>query len=121
MAGGAVARFASLRKAFSKPHVFGKGQCKTSYLQRIVPSLRTSSRSPLGNLSPKLSSIHVVISAAALGVYLDMRSLRISASREDTDGMSTVARYACSARLVSSGCVMLRSPKKQKVSKHINR
>lgn len=58
-----------------------------TYLHNATPSLRPSRRSPGGNFSPSVSSIHARTWFAAEDVYLDSRKLRISESKEDTDAI----------------------------------
>ena len=58
-----------------------------SYLHSAIPSFSASKRSPATNRSPSISSIQVLTSLAAWGVYFDRRKLRMSLSREDTEAM----------------------------------
>ena len=51
---------------------------RITYLHNATPSLSASSKSPDGSFSPRVSSIHVLASFAAAGVYLDNRKLRMS-------------------------------------------
>jgi hypothetical protein len=52
-----------------------------------MPSFSASSRSPGGSRSPSISSIQLLASFAACGVYLPMRNLFMSWSSDVTDAM----------------------------------
>lgn len=58
-----------------------------TYLHNATPSLRLSSRSPLGSLSPRTLSIQELTSFAAAGVYLSKRNLRKSLSNDVTEAI----------------------------------
>lgn len=83
-----VAKLTSLLQSAFGIRPFGCFPLRPAHLHKTVPSLRASSRSPGGSRSPNVSSIHMRTSFAALGVYLSMRSLRMSWSSEVTDAMT---------------------------------
>lgn len=85
--GGGKARLASLRNMVSL--IMRLMVLIPTHLQSIVPSFRLSKRSPLGNFSPRISSIHVRTSLAADGVYRDRRSFFISWSNDETEAMAS--------------------------------
>jgi hypothetical protein len=65
----------------------GFGTARLTSLHSTVPSFNASSKSPGGSLSPNISSIQVLTSFAACGVYRDIRSFFISWSSDVTEGM----------------------------------
>lgn len=86
--------------------IAGDGRARLMSLHSATPSFSASNKSPDGNRSPKVSSIHPLVSFAAVGVYLDMRRLRISWSKEDTEAILFrhkvfASVYASYRRLVS--------------------
>lgn len=83
-----VAKLTSLRQSALRIRPCGCLPSRPAHLHKTVPSLRASSRSPGGSRSPSVSSIHMRTSFAALGVYLSMRSLRMSWSSDVTEAMA---------------------------------
>jgi hypothetical protein len=81
-----IARFTSLSHVsyLSRPPGYSH---RAAYLHNTVPSFSASSRSPAGSRSPSTPSIQLRTSLAAWGVYLSIRSLRMSWSSDVTDAM----------------------------------
>lgn len=84
--GVGMARLMSLEKLAVLARLPGN-YAESLYLHNTVPSLSASSRSPAGRRSPSVSSIQLRTSLDAWGVYLSIRSLRMSWSSDVTDAM----------------------------------
>ena len=86
LTGVGITRFTSLCMLAISTRLPGHSS-SAAYLHNTVPSFSASSRSPAGSRSPSTSSIQLRTSLAACGVYLSIRSLRMSWSSDVTDAM----------------------------------